>query len=229
MHIKLDPNVRPVHAQVHWVPVAKLDGVNEELQRLCNEGIIKPVTGSQTPWKRRQTGNFDYALIRARPSIGPSEDPSTQYPAIEEKLPLLTNANVFTIYCWLLRGLSYHRVRWRIILSYHVSGAKRLLLLHQDVVWSFRDKISVYDGMVYRSHQVIVPSSLWQEMLQKIHKAYQVANSSIRQACKSLFWPGMQAAIKESAFHVDFMPNTLASDLKKRWNLIQYQPDCGQK
>ena len=51
--------------------------------------------------------------------------------------------------------------------------------------------------MVYRSHQVIVPISLREEMLQKIHKAHQGADSSIRRAPESLFWPGMQTAIKE--------------------------------
>ena len=49
MHIELDPNIRPVHAQVHQVPVAKLDRVNEELERLSNEGIIKPVS-QPTGW-----------------------------------------------------------------------------------------------------------------------------------------------------------------------------------
>ena len=49
MHIELDPNVRPVHAQVRRVPVAKLDRVNEELERLSNEGIIKPVS-QPTDW-----------------------------------------------------------------------------------------------------------------------------------------------------------------------------------
>ena len=63
--------------------------------------------------------------------------------------------------------------------------------------WSFRDEISVYDGVVYRSQQVIVPSSLREEMLHKIHKAHQGADSSIRRARESLFWPGMQTAIKE--------------------------------
>ena len=48
-HIELAPNVRPVHAQVRQVSVAKLDRVNEELQRLSNEGIIKPVT-QPTDW-----------------------------------------------------------------------------------------------------------------------------------------------------------------------------------
>ena len=59
---------------------------------------------------------------------------------------------------------------------------------------SFRDDISVYDGVAYRSHQGIVPSSLWVEMLQKIHKARQGADSSIRRSRESLFWSGMQSS-----------------------------------
>ena len=70
MHIELDPNVRPVHAQVRRVPVAKLDKVNEELERLSNEGIIKPVT-QPTDWLSnilvKEKPNFEYALIRAKP------------------------------------------------------------------------------------------------------------------------------------------------------------------
>lgn len=50
---------------------------------------------------------------------------------------------------------------------------------HLRQYWSFRDRISVYDGVVYRSHQVMVPSSLREEMLHKIHKAHQGADSSI--------------------------------------------------
>ena len=68
---------------------------------------------------------------------------------------------------------------------------------HLRQYWSFRDEISVYDGVAYRCHQVIVLSSLREEMLQKIHKAHQGVDSSIRRARESLFWPGMQAAIKE--------------------------------
>ena len=37
MHIDLDPSVTPVHAPTRRVPVAKLDRVNEELKRLCEE------------------------------------------------------------------------------------------------------------------------------------------------------------------------------------------------
>ena len=68
MHIEMDPYVRPVHAKVCRVPVAKLDKVNEDLERLSNEGITKPVT-QPTDWllnilvKKSQARNFEYALI----------------------------------------------------------------------------------------------------------------------------------------------------------------------
>ena len=44
MDIGLDPSVKPVHATTGPVPVAKLSRVNEELERLCEKGIIRPVT-----------------------------------------------------------------------------------------------------------------------------------------------------------------------------------------
>ena len=48
------------------------------------------------------------------------------------------------------------------------------------VYWNFRDELSVYDDVLYKSHQDIVPVSLRPEMLRKIHKAHQGADSSIR-------------------------------------------------
>ena len=102
MHIELDPNVRPVHAQVRRVPVAKLGRVNEELERLSSEGIIKPVT-QPTDW-------LSNILVKEKPNgklricIDPSQTINKAIrrhkytiPTIEEKLPLLTNAKVFTI------------------------------------------------------------------------------------------------------------------------------------
>lgn len=48
LHIEMDPDVTPVTPR-HRVPVAKLDRVNDELKRLCDDGIIKPVT-EPTEW-----------------------------------------------------------------------------------------------------------------------------------------------------------------------------------
>ena len=49
MHIELDTSVTNVRAPTHQVPMAKLDQENEELKRLYEEGIIRPVT-QPTDW-----------------------------------------------------------------------------------------------------------------------------------------------------------------------------------
>ena len=82
--------------------MAKLDRVNEEFERLTNEGIIKPVT-QPTDW-------LSNILVKEKPNrklricIDPSQTinrairrPKYTIPTIEEKLPLVTNAKVFTI------------------------------------------------------------------------------------------------------------------------------------
>ena len=47
--------------------------------------------------------------------------------------------------------------------------------------------------MLFKSHQVIVPTSLRSE----IHKAHQGTDSGIRRAQESVYWPVMQAAIRQ--------------------------------
>ena len=64
--------------------------------------------------------------------------------------------------------------------------------------WSFRDEISIDNGVLLKSHHVIVPTSMRQEMLNKIHRSHQGADSSIRRARETLFWTGMSAAIRRT-------------------------------
>ena len=98
MHIELDPNVRPVHAQVRRVPMARPDKVNEELERLSsvtNEGIIKTVTQT-TDW-------LSNILVKEKPHgkiricIDPSQTINRAIRRPKYTIPLLTNAKVFTI------------------------------------------------------------------------------------------------------------------------------------
>ena len=102
MHIELDPNVRPVHAQVRRVPVAKLDRVNDELERLSKEGIIKPVS-QPTDWlsnilvKEKPNGKLRICIDPSQTINRAIRRPKYTIPTIEEKLSLLTNAKVFTI------------------------------------------------------------------------------------------------------------------------------------
>ena len=74
--------------------------------------------------------------------------------------------------------------------------------------WSFRDEISVHDGVAYRSHQVIVPSSLREEMLHKILVAASEERSSL-----SFAWNASRNQEKMPFFWT-LCPNTLTSDHK---------------
>ena len=97
MHIELDPNVRPVHAQVRRVLVTKLGRVNEELERLSSEGIIKPVT-QPTDWlsnilvKEKPNGKLRICIDPSQTINRAIRRPRYTIPVIGEKLPLLTNA-----------------------------------------------------------------------------------------------------------------------------------------
>ena len=101
MHIVLDPNVRPVHAPVRRVPVAKLGRVSKELERPCNEGIIRPVT-QPTDWlsnilmKEKPNGKLRISIDPSQTINRAIQRPKCTTLTIEEKLPLLTKAKMFT-------------------------------------------------------------------------------------------------------------------------------------
>ena len=101
MHIDLDPSVTPVHSPTRHAPVAKLDRVNEELKRLCEEGIIRPVT-QPTDWlsnilvKEKPNGKLRICIDPSQTSNKAIKKPKYTTPTIEERLPLQTKAKVFT-------------------------------------------------------------------------------------------------------------------------------------
>ncbi|CAB4026176.1 Transposon Ty3-G Gag-Pol poly [Paramuricea clavata] len=72
-----------------------------------------------------------------------------------------------------------------------------LKCLLETTVLVFREEITLYEGVLLKTHQVIVPTVLRKEMLEKIHKSHQGADSSIRRAREALFWPGMSANIRQ--------------------------------
>ncbi len=63
--------------------------------------------------------------------------------------------------------------------------------------WPYRDEISVQNGILYRGQKVIIPRSLRAEMLNRIHSSHIGGDACYRQARDTLYWPGMQAEIKD--------------------------------
>ena len=87
---------------MYRIPVSKLDKVNEELSRLCDNGTIKPVM-QPTDWlsnilvKEKPNGNIRICIDPSETINKAIRRPVYTIPTIEEKLPLLKNAKVFTI------------------------------------------------------------------------------------------------------------------------------------
>eukprot|EP00063_Salmo_salar_P032454 XP_014007289.1 PREDICTED: uncharacterized protein LOC106575331 [Salmo salar] len=63
--------------------------------------------------------------------------------------------------------------------------------------WTFRDEIRVQNGFLFRGQKVIIPKSLRPEMLTRIHSSHIEGDACYRQARETLYWPNVQAEIKD--------------------------------
>jgi hypothetical protein len=63
--------------------------------------------------------------------------------------------------------------------------------------WTFRDEISVIDGLMYKENKIVVPKSLQKEMLDKIHESHLGIVKCKSRARDVLFWIGMAQDIED--------------------------------
>ena len=62
--------------------------------------------------------------------------------------------------------------------------------------WNFREVLNTQDGVIYKGGQVVVPSSLREEFLRRLHSSHQGQESTFRRARDVVYWPGMLEDIK---------------------------------
>lgn len=62
--------------------------------------------------------------------------------------------------------------------------------------WTFRDELSIIDGIIMKGEKVFVPAALRPEMLKKIHEGHLGMAKTTSRARQILFWPGMTTAIE---------------------------------
>lgn len=70
--------------------------------------------------------------------------------------------------------------------------------LDQDLrqYWNFRDELSVYEKMIFKSDQILIPPSLKKEVLEIIHVGHTGITGCINRAKQMLFWIGMGSDIE---------------------------------
>ena len=62
--------------------------------------------------------------------------------------------------------------------------------------YSFRDEMSVQDGLIFKGERVIVPFSMCPEMKTAIHSSHSGIDGCLKRAMGCPFWPGMTGDIK---------------------------------
>ena len=60
-----------------------------------------------------------------------------------------------------------------------------------------RDELAVADGLIFRGERLVIPKSCREQMKQELHLGHPGAEGCLRRARDVLYWPGMNAEIKE--------------------------------
>ena len=53
----------------------------------------------------------------------------------------------------------------------------------------YHDELAVQDEVIFKGSQIIVPTMLRREMIQKVHEGHLGAESCLRRAKEVFFWP----------------------------------------
>lgn len=62
--------------------------------------------------------------------------------------------------------------------------------------FNVRDELSAQDGIIFKGDRCVVPKSLRPEVLSRIHRSHIGVEGCLRRARESVFWPGMNTAVK---------------------------------
>ncbi len=69
--------------------------------------------------------------------------------------------------------------------------------------WTFREDISVENGIVLKGHRIIIPKTLRQQMLNIIHQGHLGTEKCLLKAKDSVFWPGISKDINDLTTNCD--------------------------
>ncbi|XP_063441937.1 uncharacterized protein K02A2.6-like [Mytilus trossulus] len=66
-----------------------------------------------------------------------------------------------------------------------------------SIYFDIRDELTLQNGLLFKGERVIIPKSLRTVMIKKIHSSHIGIEGCLRRARESLYWPGMNAEVKD--------------------------------
>jgi hypothetical protein len=68
--------------------------------------------------------------------------------------------------------------------------------------YSYRDELTLHDGLIFKGENVVVPESMRKSMKEHLHISHLGGKSMLRRARECIFWPGMSGRLKFWLAHV---------------------------
>ena len=62
--------------------------------------------------------------------------------------------------------------------------------------WCYRDELGIQEGIIYKGNQVVIPSTVRDDILRQLHEGHQGIDKTRRLARASVFWPGINRDIE---------------------------------
>jgi len=70
--------------------------------------------------------------------------------------------------------------------------------MHIREFWTYRDELTLKNGVLFKNQRLIIPKVLRTEVTSRIHSSHLVIEACLRKARDLVFWPSMNADIKEA-------------------------------
>ena len=86
------------------------------------------------------------------------------------------------------------------LMSYVINGfpeTRRNMHSQTRSYWSFRDEITIDDGILLKGTRVIIPSCLTAKFLQDLHQGHQGITRTQQRARNHVYWPNMNQDVEE--------------------------------
>ena len=64
--------------------------------------------------------------------------------------------------------------------------------------WNYQDELSMEDRILLKSYRILIPYTMWMEMLDLIHEGHQGMMKCLLHSRESLFWPGISNEIHQT-------------------------------
>ncbi len=107
--------------------------------------------------------------------------------------PKFTNATLQEIQRETMNDMQLQTLKTTVLNGWPDSRAEVNPSIHQ--YWNFREEISVFNGVLFKGHRIIIPVSMRETMLLKIHASHLGIDACTNKAKDSVYWPGIYDSI----------------------------------